>query len=160
MSLTEAEQAERRAWFRWHWENGVAFNRTCRLSVRRWEPDGIELHLPYDDMLGAHAGIFHGGVIAALIDTCGVGAVFAGHDFAKGSNSATLSLAVTYLGSAPGEDVIAYGRATKRGGRVHFAEVKVRSADTDTPIADGLVTATISGERAGLLDSLARFRSP
>jgi hypothetical protein len=37
--LTGEQQQQRRAWFRRHWEEGVAFNRTCRITVRRWEPE-------------------------------------------------------------------------------------------------------------------------
>ena len=46
-------------------------------------------------------GIFHGGVVAALLDTTGSGAVMAGHDFAKGSRLTTISLSVQYLSVAP-----------------------------------------------------------
>src|SRR5207245_4365536 len=47
-------------------------------------------------------GIFHGGVVSALLDTTATGAVMAGHDFAKGSRLTTISLSVQYLSVAPG----------------------------------------------------------
>ena len=87
-TLTDQEQRERRAWFRARWERGVAFNRRCRIRVTRWEADGVEIVLPYAESLSAHEDVFHGGVISALIDTAGAGAVIAGHDFTKGSRSA------------------------------------------------------------------------
>jgi uncharacterized protein (TIGR00369 family) len=150
MTLTEEEQQRRRDWFRNHWEQGVAFNRHCRIRVLRWDPDGVELELPYADQLSAHEGIFHGGVLSALIDTSGTGAVMAGHDFSKGSRCSTLSLAVQYLSVAPGEDVIAEAHCTKRGRQTHFAEVVVRSR-SGKPVAQGLVTALIAGERPGVV---------
>jgi uncharacterized protein (TIGR00369 family) len=149
--LTEEQQQERRAWFRRHWEEGVAFNRTCRITVRRWELDGVELDLPYAAELSAHEGIFHGGVIAALIDTSATAAVMAGHDFNLGSRAATVSMAVQYLSAAPNEDVVAYARCTRRGKRTHFAEVTVRS-QSGRAIAQGLVTVSVAGKRRGLED--------
>ena len=139
-------------WFRAHWDDGVAFNKHAGIRVRRWEPDGVELGLPFKPELSAHEGVFHGGVIAALIDTTGSAAVLAGHDFSKGSRLSTVSMSVNYLGVAPFEEVVALGRATKRGGRVHYADVMVRS-ESGTQVAQGLVVVSISGVRAGLPDT-------
>jgi uncharacterized protein (TIGR00369 family) len=149
VGLTDEDQQRRRAWFRRHWEQGVGFNHHCHVTVRRWDPDGVELAMPYADHLSAHAGVFHGGVISALIDTAGTGAIMAGHDFNKGSRLTTLSLAVQYLSVAPGEDVVAYARCTRRGSLVHYADVMVRS-ERGKDVAQGLVTAQIAGERPGL----------
>jgi uncharacterized protein (TIGR00369 family) len=149
MGLTEEEQQRRREWFRHHWEHGVPFNRHCHIRVQRWAGDGVELLLPYAEHLSAHQGIFHGGVISALIDTTGCGAVLAGHDFDNGSRLSTVSLAVQYLSAAPGEDVVAFGQCTKRGRSVHFADVVVRSTG-GKPVAEGLVSVSITGERPGL----------
>ena len=139
----------RRAWFRDHWTTGVAFNAHCGMTVQRWDPDGVSIRLPYADHLSAHEGIFHGGVISALVDTTGSAAVMAGHDFDKGSRLTTISLSVNYFSVAPGEDVVADGRCTRRGGRVHFAEVAVHSR-SGKPLAQGLVSVSISGHRPGL----------
>jgi uncharacterized protein (TIGR00369 family) len=149
VGLTEEQQQQRRAWFRRHWVEGVAFNRHCQITVQRWDPDGVELALPFADHLSAHTGVFHGGVISALIDTAGTGAVMAGHDFNKGSRLSTLALAVQYLSAAPGEDVVAFARCTRRGSLVHYADVIVRSK-SGKDIAQGLVTAQVAGNRPGL----------
>ena len=76
MSLTEAEQEKARARNRRHWQEGVAFNRACQMTISRWDPDGVEMGLPLRDDLTAHPGVFHGGVISALIDTAGCAAVW------------------------------------------------------------------------------------
>jgi uncharacterized protein (TIGR00369 family) len=148
MALTQEQQQHRRDWFRDHWTTGVAFNAHCGLKVESWGPEGVTIRLPYADHLSAHEGVFHGGVISALIDTTGSAAVLAGHDFDRGSRLTTISLTVNYLGVASG-DVVAEARCTRRGGRVHFAEVMVRS-ESGTPVAQGLVTVNISGHRPGL----------
>ncbi|MFI5042058.1 MAG: PaaI family thioesterase [Acidimicrobiales bacterium] len=145
--LTDQEQQQRRDRFREHWQHGVAFNRMCGITVRQWDPDGVELHLPYRDDLSAHDGIFHGGVVSALIDTAGCGAVAAGHDYANGSRITTISMAVQYLTVAPGEDIVAIAHCTRRGKQVNYSDVVVKSADSDKELARGLVTVSVSGER-------------
>jgi uncharacterized protein (TIGR00369 family) len=145
--MTPEEQARRSAWFRDHWQTGVAFNRTCGMTVRRWDPDGVEMMMPYSDELSAHTGVFHGGALATLIDTSGGAAVMAGHDFTLGSRLSTVAMSVQYLAAARGETVVAYARCTKRGRQTHFAEVMVRT-ESGLAVAQGLVTVTIVGERA------------
>ncbi|MET7650104.1 MULTISPECIES: PaaI family thioesterase [unclassified Streptomyces] len=147
-TLSDQEQRERRAWFRARWERGVAFNRRCRIRVTRWDPDAVEIVLPYTEALSAHEGIFHGGVISALIDTAGAGAVVAGHDFQKGSRVSTVSMSVQYLAPAEGREAVAHARCVRRGRRLHFADVDVL---TDGRLcARGQVVVTISGERPGV----------
>jgi uncharacterized protein (TIGR00369 family) len=149
----DAERAERRrAWFRRHWQDEVAFNRLCGLRITRWDPDGVDATLPFAEQLTAHEGIVHGGVIAALIDTIGTGAVIAGQDYENGTRSMTVSLTVNYLSAAPGQDLVASARVTKRGRLVSFAEVDVRGAQTSKLVAQGLVTALVSGDRPGVPD--------
>ncbi|WP_210569452.1 PaaI family thioesterase [Streptomyces sp. GESEQ-4] len=152
-SLTDQEQRERREWFRTRWERGVKFNRDCGMRILRWDPDGIEMVLPYAESLSAHEGVFHGGVISALIDTAGAGAVIAGHDFDKGSLLSTVSMSVQYLAPARGREAVAHARCVRRGRRLHFADVEVRMPDGRI-CARGQVVVTISGERAGVGDPI------
>jgi uncharacterized protein (TIGR00369 family) len=147
--LTAEEQSERRAWFRNHWQNGVAFNRHCRITVAQWDEDGAELHLPFADHLSAHDGILHGGVVSALLDTTATGAIIAGHDFDRGSRLTTVSLTVQYLSVAPGEDLIATGHCVRRGRSVNFAEARAVGARSGKLLATAQVVANIAGERPG-----------
>jgi uncharacterized protein (TIGR00369 family) len=147
VTLTEHEQEEWRSRFRRRWEEEVAFNRACAMSVERWEPDGVEMHLPFRDDLGAHPGVFHGGVVSALIDTAACGAVAAGHDFAKGDRITTVALAVQFLSVDPGHGLTAFARCTRRGKQLNYADVVVRS-DAGKEVAHGLVTVSAAGRRA------------
>jgi uncharacterized protein (TIGR00369 family) len=152
--LSPADQQARREWFRRHWETNVPFNRLCRISVRRWDADAVELLAAYADELSAHPGVFHGGVLATLIDTAGTASVLAGHDFTRGSRISTAAMSVQYLAVARGEDVVATARTVKRGRTVHVAAVDVRGATSGRLLATGQVTATVEGERVGLLGPL------
>lgn len=148
MPESDDRNERRRAWFHEHFENGVGFNAHIGVRIPRWDPDGVEFHVGYKPELGAHEGVFHGGVIAALIDTCGCGAVLAGHDFANGSRISTVDLTVHFLRIAAG-DVVAHGTCVKRGRILNFAEVVVRDA-SGTEVARGTVTVHIAGERKGV----------
>jgi uncharacterized protein (TIGR00369 family) len=147
--LTASQQSQRRAWFREHWQSGVAFNRHCKITVEKWDDEGAELHLPFADHLSAHDGIFHGGVVSALLDTTATGAIIAGHDFDRGSRLTTVSLTVQYLSVAPGEDLVATGRCVRRGRSVNFAEAHAVGAQSGKLLATAQVIANIAGERPG-----------
>ena len=149
--LTPEQQERRRAFFRKHWTEGVAFNATMGVSVLRWDPEAVELEIAYSDAMSAHEGIFHGGVLAALIDTAGAGAVMAGHDFNLGSRLSTISLSVNYLSAASGKKLVASARCTRRGRTTHYASIDVRSDDGKL-VAHGIGAYLVAGERRGLPD--------
>jgi uncharacterized protein (TIGR00369 family) len=150
VELSAAEQRRRREWFRAHWQDGVAFNRHCGVTVVSWDTDGTELRLPYSDELSAHDGIFHGGVVAALLDTTATGAVMAGHDFARGSRMTTVSMSVHYFSVAPGEDLRAVGRCLRRGRGVSFAEAFAYGTSSGKLVAGAHLVVNVGGERPGV----------
>jgi uncharacterized protein (TIGR00369 family) len=154
--LSSQEQEILRDWFRNHWERGVRFNAHLGVSIEKWDDEGAVFRLPFADHLSAHDEIFHGGVVATLIDTCGCGAVMAGHDFTKGSRCTTISMAVNYLSVAPSEDLRAEAVCTRRGRTANYAEVKVYGASSSKLVAQGLVTVNVSGTRTGIEKVLAR----
>jgi uncharacterized protein (TIGR00369 family) len=147
--LSQEQQERRRAFFRKHWTEGVAFNATMGLSVVRWDPESVELEIPYSDSMSAHEGIFHGGVLSALIDTAGAGAVMAGHDFNLGSRLSTISLSVNYLTVASGSKVVATARCVRRGRTTHYSSVDVRNDDRQL-VAQGMGAYLVAGERPGI----------
>jgi uncharacterized protein (TIGR00369 family) len=148
--MTGLTEQDRREWFREHWASGIPFNKHCGMEVRRWDAEAVELFLPYAGPLSAHDGIFHGGVVSALLDTTASGAVMAGHDFTKGSRLTTISLSVQFLSVAPGEDLLASGWCTRRGRGVHFAQAQARGAASGKVVATGQVAVSIAGERPGV----------
>lgn len=150
MELTEEDQRRRSEWFRDHWQSGVAFNVFVGVTVEQWDSGSVVLRLPYRDELSAHRGIFHGGVVAAVIDSCASGAAMAGQDFTKGSRLSTISMSVQYLSVAPGEDLRAIGPCTRRGKLVHFAEARIEGWESGKLVASGQVVVSISGDRSGI----------
>jgi uncharacterized protein (TIGR00369 family) len=147
--LTEEEQRSRREWFRQNWVDGVAFNRHCNMRILRWDEQAVEIALPYAAVLSAHDGIFHGGVVGALLDTTATAAVIAGHDFTKGSRLTTISMSVQYLSVAPGEDLVCEGTCVRRGRTVSFAQGIARGATSGKSVATCQLAVNIAGERPG-----------
>ncbi len=156
--LSDSDQAALRQFFRFHFQERVLFNKACGIRITHWEGDDATFELGMRDDLSAHPGVFHGGVVSALIDTTGTGAAMAGHDFTRGSRLTTVSLAVNYLSVAPGEGLVAEGHCTRRGRANHYAEVHVYSADSRKLVAQGLVTCNIAGVRDGFDQILAAAR--
>ena len=149
MTLSKRRQDEIREWFRKHWQEEVAFNRFCGFEIVDFGPEVVRVAAAFRPELSAHEKIFHGGVLATLVDTTGSGAVIAGHDYSLGTRLTTVAMSVQYLSVAPGEDIVAEGRCTRRGRALNFAQVVVSSAGGKR-LAEGMVTVHISGHREGL----------
>ena len=135
MTLSAAEQDQRRAFLR-DQMCATPYIEGLGLVIEQWSPEGARLRLPFQPHLTNDGKVFHGGAIASLVDTTGAAAVWAGHDFDKGSRAATVSLTVNYIGAARRSDLVAEAVCVKRGKDLAFSEITVRDAD-GTPVATG-----------------------
>ncbi len=92
-------------------------------------PSGVRLRLPFAERLTNDGVVYHGGVVASLVDTAGASSVFAGHDFDKGARAATVSMTVNYTGAARSSDLVADATCVRRGRDLSFAEIRVSDGD-------------------------------
>jgi uncharacterized protein (TIGR00369 family) len=118
MALTEAEQQEWRERFRTIMV-GTRFIKSMGVEVAAWSADEVVLRVPFADQLTNDGKEYHGGVIAALMDTTG-----AAHDYDKGLRASTVSMTVNYTGRAAG-DLVATARCVKRGRDLAFSEIRI-----------------------------------
>jgi len=123
MALSDAEQQQWRERMR-NLMPRTRFIASLGTVVDKWGPDEVRLRIPFDERLTNDGKEFHGGVIAALLDTTGASAVWAGHDFDKGLRASTVTMTVNYVGRARG-DLVGVGRCVRRGRDIHFAEMRV-----------------------------------
>ncbi|MBS1836906.1 MAG: PaaI family thioesterase [Actinobacteria bacterium] len=105
---------------------------------RRWFPNllGIEveelrrdyarLRMPWSNDLNQSGGLMHGGAIATLIDTAVVPAI--GTAYPDDRPFSTIEMSVRYTQPVRKEDLVAEGWVLRRGKRVVFCEVEVRTA--------------------------------
>ena len=139
-SMTEAQRFELGREFmkriRWNAELGV--------TLESMAPGKVSLRLPYDKRwVGDPAtGVLHGGVITALLDSCGGAAVMAHPTAAIGT--ATISLRLDYMrGAEPGRDVIATAECHRATRHVAFVRVEAHDGARTEPVATATGTFTL-----------------
>jgi uncharacterized protein (TIGR00369 family) len=136
-----ADRARTANWARQarHFESKVHFNRLCGLKVTTWTNESVVMNLPHAEQLCNSTNRFHGGVIAALADTCGTAASLA----AVGAAGfiATVSMNISYLAAAD-TDLTATGICIKAGKRIQVSEVRIRDS-AGRLVAEAIVTSTL-----------------
>jgi uncharacterized protein (TIGR00369 family) len=138
--MTDEEQAKWRARMR-DVMVGTNFIAGLGAEVQAWSPEEVVLRVPFAERLTNDGREYHGGVIAALMDTAGAAAVWAGHDFDKGLKASTVSMTVNYTGRAKG-DLLAIARCVKRGRDLSFSEIRVEDP-SGTLVATGTLVYRI-----------------
>ena len=128
MALSDEEQDARRSAMR-EIMVSTPYISGLGLTVERWDAEGVRLRLPFDERLTNDGVVYHGGVVASLVDTAGASAVFAGHDFDTGARAATVSMTVNYTGAARQSDLIAHATCVRRGRDLSFSEIEVRDPE-------------------------------
>jgi len=91
-------------------------------------PDDVMLRLPFREDLTNDGSVYHGGVVAAVMDTAGAAAAWSDHDFSKGTRASTVSMSVQYVGTAKKSDLVCRGRVLKRGRELIFSEITATDA--------------------------------
>lgn len=126
--LTDEEQARRRA--------AVAelmpttpYLAGLGIQIERYEPNEATIRLPFRPDLTNDGTYYHGGVIAAVIDTAGAAAAWSDHDFDKGARASTVAMSVQYVGACKRSDLVCHARAIKRGKELTFTEITATDAD-------------------------------
>ncbi|WFU18357.1 PaaI family thioesterase [Bradyrhizobium sp. CB3481] len=108
--------------------------------VESAEAGHVVMSLARNDNLLQINGFFHGGVIAALADHAGGGAVTTA--MPSGRFAVTVNLNVSFLAPAKGDRLIARARAIQVGSTIGVAHVEVASVTdgVETPCAVAIVT--------------------
>ncbi len=116
---------------------------------RRWFPNLLGIHveelrrdyarlrMPWREDLNQASGMMHGGAIATLIDTTVVPAI--GTAYQDDRPFSTIEISVRYIQPVRQEDLVAEGWVTRRGKRVVFCEVEVRTASGVTVATGDLI---------------------
>jgi uncharacterized protein (TIGR00369 family) len=126
--LTEDQQQRRRAAIRDLFPT-TPFMGLLGVVFDRYEPDDVVLRLPFREDLTNDGVVYHGGVIASMLDSAGAAAAWSNHDFDKGARASTVSMTVQYLGAAKQSDLVCRARAVKRGRELIFTEITAKDAD-------------------------------
>jgi uncharacterized protein (TIGR00369 family) len=95
----------------------------------RYEPDDVVLRLPFREDLTNDGVVYHGGVIASMLDSAGAAAAWSNHDFDKGARASTVSMSMQFVGACKTSDLVCSARTVKRGRELIFTEIT--AADTE-----------------------------
>jgi uncharacterized protein (TIGR00369 family) len=139
--LTEEQQRRRRLAVR-EVMPAAPFMGWMGLVFDKYEPDDVVVRLPFREDLTNDGVVYHGGVIASMLDTAGAAAAWSNHDFDKGVRASTVSLSVQYVGAAKESDLLCQGRTVKRGRELIFTEITATDADGNV-VAHALQTYRI-----------------
>lgn len=85
--------------------------------------DEVVMRVPFRHELTNDGTVYHGGVVAAALDTAGAAAAWSNHDFTKGTRASTVAMGVQYVGSAKKSDLICHARTVRRARELIFTEI-------------------------------------
>jgi len=108
------------------WPEQTYFPALVGVEVEELRRDYARMRLPWRQELNQPQGLMHGGAIATLIDTVVVPAIGTAYD--DNRMFSTIQMNVRYTGPVRQEDLVAEGWVTRRGKRVVFCDVEVRTA--------------------------------
>jgi uncharacterized protein (TIGR00369 family) len=114
------------------------------IVFERYEPDDVTIRLPFREDLTNDDTYYHGGVIAAAMDTSGAAAAWSNHDFEKGTRASTISMTINYVGAAKRSDLICHARTVRRRKELTFTEITATDSD-GTVVAHAVQTYRLGG---------------
>jgi uncharacterized protein (TIGR00369 family) len=126
--LTEEQQQRRRAAIA-ELMPTTPFLGWLGIVFERYEPDEATIRLPFRADLTNDGTYYHGGVIAAVLDTTGAAAAWSNHDFDKGARASTVAMSIQYVGACKQSDLVCHARVVKRGKELTFTEITATDAD-------------------------------
>jgi uncharacterized protein (TIGR00369 family) len=91
--------------------------------IERYEPDDVVVRLPFREDLTNDGERYHGGVVAAVIDTAGAAAAWSAHDFTRGTRASTVSLALQFVRACTRSDLVCTARTVRRARELVFVEI-------------------------------------
>jgi len=112
------------------------------LVIDRYEPDEVTLRIPFRPDLTNDGTYYHGGVIAAGMDTAGAAAAWSNHDFDKGTRASTVGMSIQYVGACKQADLVCHARVVRRGKELIFTEITATDPD-GAVVAHGIQTYRI-----------------
>lgn len=126
--LDEAEQQRRRLAIRELFPS-TPFMSWLGIVFDRYEPDDVVLRLPFREELTNDGVVYHGGVVASVLDSAGAAAAWSNHDFAKGIRASTVGMTIQYVGACRRSDLICEAHTVKRGKELIFTDLVATDAD-------------------------------
>jgi len=139
--LSEQEQQRRRAAIA-ELMPTTPFLAGLGILIERYEPDDVTLRIPFRPDLTNDGTYYHGGVIAAGMDSAGAAAAWSNHDFDKGMRASTVGMSIQYVGACKQADLVCHARVVRRGKELTFTDLTATDPD-GVVVAHGVQTYRI-----------------
>jgi len=139
--LSEQEQQRRRVAIAGLMPN-TPFLAGLGILIERYEPDDVTLRIPFRPDLTNDGTYYHGGVIAAGMDSAGGAAAWSNHDFDKGMRASTVGMSIQYVGACKQADLVCHARVVRRGKELIFTDLTATDPD-GVVVAHGIQTYRI-----------------
>jgi len=121
---------------------GTPYLSELGLRFDSYRPDEVTIRLVFRESLTNDGSVYHGGVIAAAMDTAGAAAAWSNHDFSKGTRASTVSMSIQYVGAARRSDLLCRARTVRRARELSFIEITATD-ESGTVVAHGIQTYRI-----------------
>ena len=121
-------------------EEEVPFNRFLGMRITHLDAGEANMEIPFrDELVGdPFRPALHGGVISALLDTCGGAAALTTLDSLE-DRASTVDLRVDYLRPGRKETLVAEARVVRAGNRVAVVQLSAfHPGDRERPVATGV----------------------
>jgi len=99
------------------------------LVFESYEADDVTVRLPFRAELTNDGRVYHGGVVAGVMDSAGAAAAWSNHDFSRGTRASTVALSVQYVAAARASDLVCRARTVRRVRELSFVEITARDAE-------------------------------
>lgn len=124
----------------------IPFSAALSMRFEKLETGLAEISMPYSEALigDPDSGVIHGGVVSALMDTCGGAAVISA--LPEGGATATIDLRIDYMRTAtPGQRLTARAECHHLTKSVAFVRASAWDEDRENPVATatGAFTAMV-----------------
>lgn len=100
---------------------------TLAFKVERWEPQEVQISVPWREEICTSAGVLHGGVIMALADTAGASCAFL--NLPAGAGTTTVESTTNFLRAVRDGVAVASAGPLHIGRTLIVVESEVRDAD-------------------------------
>ena len=120
-------------------EQKIPFNRFLGMEVRQFDSGLVQLEVPARKEFVGNPSLpaLHGGVISALLDTAGGGAVWS--QVEDNEAVSTVDLRVDFLRPGRQEPLVGQGKVVRLGNKVGVAELRAfHPGAEDKPVAAGM----------------------
>ena len=124
LSARESDDIERRRGAMCASMLATPFLQAIGLRIDAFTPAEARLTLPFDEKLTNDGRHYHGGVVAAVLDTAGAAAFWGAYDYGRRMRASTITASVQFTGACDRSDLTCEARVIRQRKDLVFTEAR------------------------------------